>query len=79
MSLLNKMSNDEGLYKFINFSTEFLFRTSHADLIYSRLGALENGKILHEQARAYQIQLAFFHGACFKTKIGSKAFMTTLR
>ena len=78
MSLLNKMLNDEGLYEFINFSTEFLFRTNHADLIYSRLDAFENGKILHAQARAFQIRLAFFYGAQFQDQNWIESFYDNL-
>ena len=47
-------------------STKYLFITGHSDLIYSRLDALENGKIRHADARAYQIQSAFMFGADFQ-------------
>ena len=68
------MSNDDGLKIFINISTRYLFITGHADLIYSRLDALENGKILHADARAFQIQVAFFYGAQFQDQNWIESF-----
>ena len=66
MSMLNRMPIGDGLKSFISISTKYLFITGHTDLIYSRLDALENGKILHSNARAYQIQAAFLYGAEFQ-------------
>ena len=78
MNLLNRMSNDDGLKSFISISTRYLFITGRADLIYSRLDALENGKILHADARTYQIQDAFIYGAKFQDQNWIESFMTTL-
>ena len=74
MNLLNRMSPDDGLGEFIDISTEYLFITGHTDLIYSRLDALENGKILHASARAYQIQVAFLFGARYQDQSWIESF-----
>ena len=74
MNLLNRMSMDDGLKSFMSISTRYLFITGHADLIYSRLDALENGKILHADARSFQIQYAFFFGAHFQDQNWIESF-----
>ena len=70
MSLLNRMSNDNGLKLFLSISTRYLFLTGHTDLIYSRLDALDSGSIRHADARDHQILLHSTLGLNSKIKSG---------
>ena len=66
MRLLNRMLMGDGLERFMECSTRYLFIAGRTDLIYSRLDALENDKTLHAVARWLQIIVAFLFGARYQ-------------
>ena len=74
MSLLNRMWVGDGLVVFIQVSTRYLFVTRNTNLIYSRLDALESGKIFHASARVYQTQFTFLFGAKYQDQSWIESF-----